>query len=197
MTGEDDVVEVRNGRIYKPGPAIPKGAKPYDGNAAAVVAEHKAKAGKMAEDLIAQDDARYNSARKPLEGQTAQLVLKYVNEERRKVGVAPLSWDGTLSSMAKDMSEDMARYNHIGHVSYNGDDVSKRAAKFGLPGNVRENTGTVGMVEVDSESVARNIVHGYMDSPPHRAQMLSSKNARFGAGVTNKGKSVYNAQEFR
>jgi uncharacterized protein YkwD len=55
----------------------------------------------------------------------------------------------------------------------------------------------MGMNETSSDEIAGNSVRQYMLSPPHRAQILNRSHSKFGAGVTNKGRTIFNAQEFR
>ena len=57
---------------------------------------------------------------KTIEKPTVAGLLKYVNEERARVGVAPLVLDPLLNQSAQMKSDDMYNNNYFGHTNTDG-----------------------------------------------------------------------------
>jgi uncharacterized protein YkwD len=104
-------------------------------------------------------------------------MLERVNRERRAEGLAPLRRQAALETAAQSYAEEMLRGGFYDHVSPRGETVLERAKAAGYRvQRVGENIATgQGSVEV--------VMDGWMQSPPHRANLLSPMFTDFGVGV--------------
>lgn len=110
-------------------------------------------------------------------GAVRREMLERVNRERRAEGLAPLRREVHLEAAAQSYAEQMLREDFYGHVSPRGETVLDRAKAAGYEVRlVGENIASgPGSVEV--------VMDGWMDSPPHRANLLSPKFTDFGMGL--------------
>lgn len=121
----------------------------------------------------------------------AQAVLSLVNDERSKRGIAPLTLDDELNSVAAAKARDMAEHNYFSHDS----------PTYGSPFEMMKSFG------VDYRSAAENIAAGqrtpsavmesWMNSSGHRANILNPSYKKLGVGFCNGGSyGTYWVQEF-
>jgi uncharacterized protein YkwD len=142
-------------------------------------------------------------------------ILRLTNEERSSYGLRALIWDDALASVARDHSRDMAANDFFSHINPAGEDPTDRAERHGYPTTkslgggaylvgIAENiakmpTGHVegiGYVAPDADSISIAIIQGWMDSPGHRENILSSKPDRIGVGVAYDGRYYLATQNF-
>ena len=144
-----------------------------------------------------------------------QLVFEKVNAERAMAGVAPLVRDPNLDVVARDHSVDMAANKYYSHTDRNGQDQTGRAEAhgyrppnpvgyYGLAENIHKVT--IGYIEKLDGSrtvilnwppfIAGQMVDGWMESPGHRANMLSPYYHYIGIGVAFDGKYYLATQDF-
>jgi uncharacterized protein YkwD len=100
-------------------------------------------------------------------------VLVDVNAERRRRGLQPLSFSVALSQAAKHHSQDMARRGYFTHESADGSAFWRRVQRFyGSTGykywSVGEN-----LLWSSPDLNSGTAVSMWMNSPPHRANLLS------------------------
>lgn len=103
-------------------------------------------------------------------------ALELVNRARataRKCGsvsfaaAKPLVLDGTLNRAAQEHSQDMAQHSRMGHPGSDGSTVAQRVARAGYAWRkVGEN------VAANSPS-AEEVVQGWINSPPHCANLMN------------------------
>ena len=137
-------------------------------------------------------------------------VHALVNEVRAEHGLAPLIWNERLAALARQHSRDMAEHRFFSHVNQRGEDVNRRAANAditcrkrrgnyileGLGENLYETSRYATYQRVYGESaerlllewktqgrIARDAVDGWLQSPPHRANLLSPDYETQGIGV--------------
>mgnify|MGYP007083455331 CR=1 FL=1 len=113
---------------------------------------------------------------------TKEELLRLVNEERAKVGVAPLVLDAKLEQSAQWKADDMVTYNYFDHVSPND-------GKHGY-----EYINDVGIYcRTDGENIttdtgagitASATVSRWVDSKPHYAAMINPDNTLTGFGIS-------------
>lgn len=112
------------------------------------------------------------------EAEEAMLVL--VNNERSKRGIRRLEWSPELVGIARTHAQDMWERRYFGHVSPEGDDVSDRMEK----------------AEVEYRVAGENLAFapttatahvGLMESPGHKANILSPEFGRLSIGVIDNG----------
>ena len=124
-------------------------------------------------------------------------IVRLSNIEREKNGAPPLSADRNLETAATGHSEEMARMSYFSHDS----PVAGRASpgdRIKLSGiNPRmtgENIAKFGSYPV--ATLAENAVIGWMNSPPHRRNLLDPNFTHIGIGVARNGRTFYLTQNF-
>ena len=151
-----------------------------------------------------------------LEGRVHELI----NQQRRNNGLSLLSYDSSLASIARKHSEDMAKNNYFAHDNLRGLGPTERGVQVGY--SCYKNYGsyyTTGIAEnimqnnrYDSvtyyngipryawnsqEEIAQSTVSGWMRSPGHRQNILTSTYDREGIGVAIAADDkVYVTQDF-
>jgi uncharacterized protein YkwD len=144
-------------------------------------------------DRTADTTAKMVSLYPEIEGNkiVESLLFKLTNIEREKKGLKKLLFDRRLRIAARKHSNDMLNRNYLSHSS--GDEISKtplhRTYNSGLPvlvvgENVAENKGDKVQVllERNPDSLARIIMDEWMDSPPHKKNILNPDFTHLGVG---------------
>ncbi|MFU8796800.1 MAG: InlB B-repeat-containing protein [Dehalococcoidia bacterium] len=130
------------------------------------------------------------------------LIIALVNNERQSYGLAALSQDGLLTSLAREHSISMVENGFFGHERYPG----QRPFNYGQqPGTIRgENLAmiptrrTVPGPYLSLQEVCEWAVSAWMGSPGHRANILESRYVITGVGVafSHDGNYLYITQMF-
>lgn len=99
-----------------------------------------------------------------------------LNRDRAAAGLPVLRWDGALARVARGHSEEMRQTHVVAHVSPTSGSVADRVRAAGIK------TGLV------MENVARaygidEVHQGLMNSPAHRANLMSAEATHVGIGV--------------
>jgi uncharacterized protein YkwD len=105
-----------------------------------------------------------------------QTVWKLLNADRAQAGLAPLAWDGQLAAVARAHSVDMQAHHFFGHISPTTGSSADRAKKAGVDAIVI-------MENVARAFTAAEAERGLMNSPGHRANILSRQATHVGVGV--------------
>jgi uncharacterized protein YkwD len=119
------------------------------------------------------------------EGETLeQATLCLVNAQRSRRGLRPLRASPRLARSAALHAEDMERRNYFSHASPSGASFVDRIRETGYLRGVRrwalgENIGW----GIGSRSTPRSVVEAWMDSPGHRAIILSRSYDDIGIGL--------------
>jgi uncharacterized protein YkwD len=106
---------------------------------------------------------------------TETQVVNLVNEQRAKVGCAPVTADRELGKLADDLSKDMAKRNFFGHIDPDGNNPWDRA-------------GLLGILNLGGENIARGqldataVMDAWMHSAGHRANILNCDFRTLGIG---------------
>jgi len=131
-----------------------------------------------------------------------------INSERQNNGLSTLEWDSDLADIARDHSQDMVDNNFFSHENLVGQDPTDRAKAAGYncyknfgsyyTDGIAENialtpTGNViGCGDVHSmQEIAECTVDGWMMSPGHRENILTSTYDKEGIGVAVTGYVTY------
>jgi uncharacterized protein YkwD len=129
-------------------------------------------------------------------------VLALVNEARarpRQCGKAPfgsaspLRWNATLQSISAAHAADMARYSYFEHTGRDGSHVSDRASRAGYPWRAIGENIAAGQMTADV------VVQGWLKSPGHCANIMSTDFSEMGAAFAVNPKSsggIYWVQVF-
>jgi uncharacterized protein YkwD len=111
-------------------------------------------------------------------------TLCVLNAERERYGLRPLRLNKRLSRASRRHARDMARRNYFSHDSVGGASFVDRIRRTGYLSDVR--SWTVGEnIAWGSHSLAtpRSIGRAWMNSPGHRANILSRQFREIGIGV--------------
>ena len=113
----------------------------------------------------------------PLGGpQTAASVAAAVNAERAAAGLAALSPSAALAAAAQVHADDMAANGLSGHTGSDGSDMGSRVRRAGYDWRrVAENVAV-------GQGAPAAVVADWMDSPPHRRNILDPAVAELGVG---------------
>jgi uncharacterized protein YkwD len=108
-----------------------------------------------------------------------EAIVCLTNQERAAAGLPALTESQALHNAAVSHSRDMAQHDYFAHDSRNGGSPSARMASagYGRSTSSGENIGYGTRVS------ARQIVQMWMDSAPHRANILSRKFREIGVGA--------------
>ncbi|MFJ9040147.1 CAP domain-containing protein [Streptomyces sp. NPDC102406] len=112
----------------------------------------------------------------PPRGTPAAQVLSLVNQERAKVGCAPVTADSGLASLATAFSEDMAARDFFDHTDPDGATPWDRAEKAGISDLGGENIAR-------GQATAQSVMEAWMNSPGHKANILNCDYKTLGVGV--------------
>lgn len=124
------------------------------------------------------------------------LIFNKINEERSKVGLPKLQNSSTAAKYAKEKSKDMATRNYFDHYSPEGHLVYNKMVKDGVKfTSWAENLGYISSSN-GSNSIASALMNSWMNSPGHKANILSSAYSHVGIGVYKINGEIYATQEF-
>lgn len=116
-------------------------------------------------------------------------VFELANQERAKAGAPALKWNNNLALAARLHSNEMARRNQLSHEFSDEAELGARLAQQGTRFDAdAENVGYAGSAE--------ELHSGWMNSPPHRANMLNPKYDDMGVGIARVGDRLYGTQDF-
>jgi uncharacterized protein YkwD/uncharacterized membrane protein required for colicin V production len=123
---------------------------------------------------------KFTNADSRIDEESEARILRLLNEERVQAGIKPLTVDPMLTKAARDHSRDMLAKGYFAHASEDGrtpaDRVKAAGVKYLVVG---ENLALAPTVELAH--------HGLMESPGHRANILSPQYGRVGIGVADAG----------
>ena len=127
---------------------------------------------------IPGEAARAGVEAPPCPATRGQLVLERVNDIRLEHGLEPLTTERRLVDAAVAHTEDQAVPGGagVGHIGSSGSTPGDRAEALGYAWALVAENVAAGMSTPDS------VVAGWMDSPPHRATILSPGAVHAGVG---------------
>lgn len=106
----------------------------------------------------------------------AEQLMALANQSRARAGAGPLKWDPTLAEAALKHCMRMVSEGQIAH-RYGGEaDLTTRAGQAGAHFSLIEENIALG-------SYAEQIHEGWMNSPPHRSNLLNPQVDRVGIAV--------------
>ena len=107
-------------------------------------------------------------------------MIELVNKERNAVGLSSLQFNSQLREVGRMHSSDMFRRGYFSHYSPEGETVAERAESFRITYMViGENLAYAPDLELAHK--------GLMDSPGHRANILSADYSKIGIGIEDGG----------
>jgi hypothetical protein len=112
-----------------------------------------------------------------------------LNQERMKVGLPKLQWDYHLAESARAHTQLMASQGMLSHQLPGEPSLGERIGKTGLRFNI-------GAENVAQGERVEKIHEALMNSPQHRANILSAKYNALGIAVIPQGDELYMTQNF-
>jgi uncharacterized protein YkwD len=128
-----------------------------------------------------QGRTRTKSATSVLE----QGVIARINAVRRGHGLRPLRNNGRLAAAAAYHSGDMARKGYFEHDSANGTAFWRRIERFYPSRGFRSWTVGENLLWASNTYGSAFAVREWMNSPPHRANILSASFSSIGIGIAS------------
>lgn len=118
-----------------------------------------------------------------------QQVMQLANADRAQQGLAPLKWDPALAQAATDHAQLMAQQSALSH-QYPGElDLVARGGAAGAHfRSIAEN--------VALAPTPRALEQEWMNSAPHRANILDPRMNTIGVGLVRKGGNYYAVEDF-
>jgi uncharacterized protein YkwD len=137
---------------------------------------------------IGTSGAAARSAR-PQSGTPETMLLEAANRERTLAGLAPFHWDTSLAASARKHAELMAQKRTLSHQFPGEAALQDRATQTGARFSV----------------IAENVAEGptvlglhtqWMNSPPHRANILADDMNAIGIAIVQSGNMLFAVQDF-
>jgi uncharacterized protein YkwD len=131
-----------------------------------------------------------------------QEFLRLTNAARKEAGLAPLIYRAALRNTARFHSLDMAYNDFFGHVGPDGREPQDRISAFDRRAIIQYSAENVAMVEVVrgrwnlQRQAVRRLHQNLMDSPGHRANILSEQATHVSMGVVRTETGVWVTQNF-
>lgn len=119
----------------------------------------------------------------------AQQIYRLTNQERQKQGLPALQWDDRLAQAAEQHAQFMVQRGQLSHEFPGEPSVRDRIAATNLH---FDRSGENVAYDDNAEDANR----GLMNSPPHRANILSPDYNAIGIGAVQKGDLLYVVEDF-
>lgn len=119
----------------------------------------------------------------------AQQIFALTNQDRQEHGLPALRWDGALAAAAQAHADRMVRERTLSHQYADEPELMERAATAGAH------------FQAIAENIAigespKGIERGWMQSTPHRTNILDPKMNAIGVAVAERGGSVFAVEDF-
>ena len=123
-------------------------------------------------------------------------ILGLVNQQRVRSGLAPLKFSARLAVVARGHSYDMAMRHYLAHNSPDGVAPADRISGVGI--GYRAVGENIYMDDsADASDVPQRAMKGWLKSPEHLANIISSKFTETGVGIAQSSDgSTYVTQDF-
>ncbi len=113
-----------------------------------------------------------------------KIMLEYINNERIKAGLNPYILDNELANLASIKAKDMAENNYFSHVSPIYGSPFEMMKQFGISYKVAGEN-------IAGNSSVKNAHDSFMNSPGHKANILSKNYDKIGIGIAEDEKYGY------
>jgi len=111
-------------------------------------------------------------------------IFELVNAARVQHGLKPYIWDERLAAVARSHSRDMLNNNFFSHISPTTGDPGARLSAAGINWRTCGENLAMQTLPLDTPwMAAQAIFEGWMDSPGHRANILSDRFTHLGVGI--------------
>lgn len=117
-----------------------------------------------------------------------QTLFDDANRERTQRGLSPLKWDAQLAEAARQHAALMAQQNSIEHQLPDEPEPIARARQAGARFSA--------LAENVAEGATTDEIHdGWMNSPPHRKNILDPQLNSVGIAVVDRGAQLFAVQD--
>jgi uncharacterized protein YkwD len=107
-----------------------------------------------------------------------KAMIRGINQQRARYGLGPVTASRALNHAADYHSREMLAGNYFAHTSRNGGPFDARIRRYAHPRALGETLAMLG--GGCGRGSARRVVNMWMNSPPHRAILLSGNYRRVG-----------------
>ncbi|MGC1106327.1 MAG: CAP domain-containing protein [Candidatus Acidiferrales bacterium] len=121
--------------------------------------------------------------------ESARVLFDLANQERSSRGIPALKWDASLAEAARGHALRMAQQNTLSHQFPGEPDVPTREKQAGAKMSAAAENIAVG------PSTA-SIHTGWMNSPPHRHNLLDPRLNSIGIAVVQQGENFFAVEDF-
>lgn len=134
--------------------------------------------------LSSEDLGPYRPQERPVLEQVEKLIVEQTNSFRKEHDLQPLETAELLHKTARDFADYMARTDRYGHHA-DGRSPAERARRKEYPFClIAENIAYAFATEgFETKELASDAVEGWIDSPPHRRNMLKEHVTEIGVAV--------------
>lgn len=142
---------------------------------------------------VKETDVIQVTAQSPEIAEMETQVRLRIDEIRQQQGLKSLEHHERLAQVARNYSQKMARQNFFSHVSPDGDTPGQRVRDAGIF------YWMVGENLFMSQNIRQPVpaaVKGWMESPGHRANILTPEYTQTGIGIWREGNKYYITQLF-
>lgn len=122
----------------------------------------------------------------------AAIIAEQTNSFRKEHGLPPLETNEVLGAAAQKFAEYMARTGRYGHTVDGKQPAERIAAQGYAYCGVGENIAyTYRSTGFSASELGHSLVQGWIDSPPHRKNMLEASFVEIGVGVARSDETGY------
>ena len=118
-------------------------------------------------------------------------IVRLLNRTRSRYGLSRLRASRTLFAIAGAHSRDMAVHGTLSHDSSDGTSFGARLRRVTRARLMGET-----LVEMSGPGTAQRVVGAWMNSPPHRAAILTAGFHRVGVGGVRRGNWLFVTADF-
>ncbi len=126
------------------------------------------------------------AAQQPPQGPEQQL-FDLLNQARQQQGLPPLQWNDALAQAARQHAQGMADRGQLTHDLPGEPPLRQRLSAVPL-----DRSGE----NVAEDSSINGAHQGFMNSPPHRANILSKEYNQAGIGIVQRGQTYWVTEDF-
>jgi uncharacterized protein YkwD len=139
--------------------------------------------------LLSSVGAASDASDRPPMGASEKILFDAANRDRASQGLQPLHWDNALANAARAHAQQMAQRNTLSHQFPGEPSMQQRASQAGARFSM----------------VAENVALGpnvaglhtqWMNSAPHRANLLDPQLNSIGIAVVQSGNSFFAVEDF-
>ena len=154
--------------------------------------------------ILKSSDSRMKISAKETEqpknpNQVVDFIFEFSNQVRSQYHLPLFVQNEKLQISSARHSQNMQRHDFYSHTDHKGRSPSQRVEEWfpELIGGIGENLAVVsGDIRKREQDLAQEFVNGWMNSPPHRKNMLNKDYRYLGVGVSVAPRKIYATQNF-